>query len=293
MIKLQKLAVMALTLCALAPLYTQADISIVDFDYDPNGNKIGNADIITNQYRDWGLTISGCNTNGSVALGTDQVNGVCVNPDDVNTQTAFDTLENNTADPDLEFNLVNGQYVSEVKPSTVYEPLTEYKQYYEDLYGSGTQAANSYKSPGNVLIIHERAFECNDVTCGDDPDDEGSRPAGFFVFEFDRPVDILGLDFFDIEVREAQLATPSASLFFHSANGVSQTNVPSLSDGDYTRIAYETMFGITKLVVNMPGSGAINNLVFRHSANNVSAPASILILLVGCGFLIRRKLALN
>lgn len=289
MLKLKKIAVIAAAMITMSPLHSLADVSIVDFDYDANGNKIGNADVISNQYSDWGLTVSGCNINGHVAAGTDQVNGVCVNPDDVNTQTAFDTLENNTNDRDLEFNLVGGQYVSEIRPSTVYEPLTEFKDYYEDLHGAGTLAANSYKSPGNVLIIHERAGECDPVTCGDNPDDEGDRPAGFFVFEFDRPVDILSLDFFDIEVKEAQLSQPAASLFFHSSNGISEAAVPSLSDGDYTRVAYNTMFGITKLVVNMPGSGAINNLVFRDSVNNVSAPASLLMLLAGFGYLVRRK----
>jgi hypothetical protein len=150
-------------------------------------------------------------------------------------------------------------------------------------------------SPGNVLIIEEsNGNACvstgnsrKNGTCkvDDSANDEGARPAGFFVFDFDRPVDILSLDFFDVEVKEAQLGKPAATLFFHSASGIAEADVPALGNAGYTREAYTNMYNVTRLVVNMPGSGAINNLVFTEA----SAPAAILLTLLGAGFVFGRR----
>ncbi|UCB55273.1 MAG: hypothetical protein JSW45_01685, partial [Thiotrichales bacterium] len=48
---------------------------------------------------------------------------------------------------------------------------------------------------GNVLIIHE-SHTCDRLRC-DDPDDEGSRPAGVFFLNFSSAVTLQSIDFFD------------------------------------------------------------------------------------------------
>jgi hypothetical protein len=55
---------------------------------------------------------------------------------------------------------------------------------------------------GNILIIQENSSGCRDTSCTS-PDDEGSRPAGNFEFEFEMPVNLISLDFLDIEAEEA------------------------------------------------------------------------------------------
>ena len=54
-------------------------------------------------------------------------------------------------------------------------------------------------SPGNVLILQEND-PCSATAC-DDPDDNAA--GGTFTFEFDLPVILNSIDFFDIEANEA------------------------------------------------------------------------------------------
>ncbi|MBB66548.1 MAG: hypothetical protein CMP19_03365 [Rickettsiales bacterium] len=89
-----------------------ATVRVVDFDLDANLNKIQNGQVIDDEYADWGILISSCNTNGAAAAGTNRVTGVCnddsnaTNPDYSSRQAAFNTQANNTQDPDLEFDKV-------------------------------------------------------------------------------------------------------------------------------------------------------------------------------------------
>ncbi|MFC3122055.1 hypothetical protein [Agaribacter flavus] len=274
---------------------SHAALRVLDFDLDANGNAIQNGQIIDDEYSSWGVQISGCNINGAVSSGTDQINGICADDggDKAQRQTTFDTSLENTADPDLEFFNNGTQYESREGTDSVkkfYDPLSERKEFYEDLYSD--ERRETYKKPGNVLIIHENNT-CNGNECSN-PDDEGTRPAGFFVFEFtNNPVDILSLDFFDVEVTESQFGQPATKLYFFLTNNtVREADVPGIGHGHYQRENYSNMFGVTKLVVNMPGSGAINNLVFRDStpqSAEVNAPAALAFLLIGFGFIYLRR----
>lgn len=280
----------------LVAVNAQAALRVLDFDLDTNGNPITAGQIIDDEYANWGVSISGCNINGSVHANTDQRNGICANNSDdkADRQTAFNTQDSGTADEDLEFVKSGDDYVSRQgtdNSKKYYDTLSERKEYYEDLYAAGDSRRDTWKKPGNVLIIHENET-CDGTSCSN-PDDEGSRPAGFFVFNFTAPVDILSLDFFDVEVTESQLGAPATKLFFFLTNNtVREEDVPGIGNGHYQRENYSNLFGVTKLVVNMPGSGAINNLVFRDSTPDIStvnAPATLGILLVGLVLIYRRR----
>jgi hypothetical protein len=290
--KLLSIKVSALVIALSASASAHATVRVLDFDYDSNGNPIGNGQIIDSEYSDWGVNISSCNTNGSAAAGTDRINGVCGKDDYSGKQVAFDSMADNTADPDLEFNEVQ-EFNSKGKLVTRYRTevgnnkfprLGSYKSYYKELY-SDPEKQSAWMRPGNVMILNEygtgnnggaQGFtDCNAETCAN-PDDEGTRPAGFFVFEFTRPVDILSLDFFDIELdgERNPLGPDKKVYFFFEDNTSASVNLPKLQgtgDGGYKRRKYNNMFNVTKLVVNLPGSGAINNLVYRE----VSAPATL------------------
>ncbi len=77
---------------------------------------------------------------------------------------AFDTDERTTADPDLQTPFDGGNI--------------------------------QHESLGNILIIQENNFSGN-VTS--QPDDEGGRPAGAFIFKFLQPVTSFGFDAVDVE----------------------------------------------------------------------------------------------
>lgn len=288
--KLKNIAKLALVVTLASPLLAHAGVSIIDFDYGADGKKIENGDKIRNQYIEWGVTINSCRLNGVVGNNTDQVEGICKggNANKKNQQVAFNTERSGTIDPDLEFQRQGLEYVSE--SGAKYTPLTEYSDYYNTMFGATSLASDLTNSPGNVLIIKESNQNACGANCNldDSTNDEGAQPAGFFVFNFERPVNILSLDFFDIESAEANLSNPANVLYFHSATGdVSTSLVANTGNAGYERVAYNNMYNITRLVVNMPGSGSINNLVFSH----VSAPATILFMLLGAGFVFGRRKA--
>jgi hypothetical protein len=125
--------------------------------------------------------------------------------------------------------------------------------------------------PGNVLIIQE-----NDIGCGiggicDQPDDEGSRPTGYLSFVFSQAVEILSLDFFDIEFEEN--GAEGVIQFFDELNApIAQDTYFTSNTGDNTwsRLSFAGITGVHRLVVNLHSSGAVDNLVY----NVVPAPAA-------------------
>ncbi|WP_395341054.1 hypothetical protein PN836_018330 [Ningiella sp. W23] len=299
--------ILAVVLSVSTVTAAHAGVHIVDFDFDANGNHIADGQIIDNEYAAWGVSISGCNLNGDVD-GANQVEGSgCEQSGSDNVsgrQSAFDTHNWASRDNDLEFywdSSRNNHFTREA--DAPYQPLTEYQDYYADLNadfpnnGDGLAWYESlehvWNRPGNAMIIHENDT-CSGTVCTA-PDDEGERPAGFFTFEFADPVSILSLDFLDIEHVEAGWSNPTAAtrLYFHLAdNSIVEAGVPNTGNAGYERVSYSNMFNVTKLVVNMPGSGAINNLVFAKTSpvGMVSSPATIgLLMLFSVGLLAGRK----
>ena len=159
----------------------------------------------------------------------------------------FDTRLTGTQDPDLE------------------DPFSN---------GSGLGTAR----PGNVLIIQENGTGCDDGTCNS-PDDEGSRPAGSLTFAFQQAVDLISLDFFDIENfagNDEDSNQPGTEIrFFDQFDNelfAGSYFVPGTGgDNTWDQLAFNGITGVYRLEVNLYGSGAVDNLVY----NVVPVPAAV------------------
>jgi hypothetical protein len=266
---------------------SQATIRVLDFeDYTgPSGSSynIRNGQIVDNEYySEYGVNITSCNFRDGRTDG----NGACQGgrdtgqDDRANVQVAFDTGNFNNDDADLQFKYRNGQFVSRVDRSQVYRSLSEDFGRFGDKVVGGTLGGRSFTGgPGNVLILQENTTGCSDGVCND-PDDEGSRAAGFIDFNFSDAVSILSLDFFDVDERTSDSSGASDIQFFTIVNGVEEEisglnfRAPDLDNGGFAR----TFFGVngvtdvSRLRINLPGSGAIDNLVF-HTGEVADVPA--------------------
>lgn len=173
-----------------------------------------------------------------------------------NIAVVFDSNANQTADSDLEAPFYNTD-------------------------GKNLGVAN----PGNILIIHEHPGECNAVSCGNDPDDEGSRPAGYFDVLFDQEVTLNSLDFFDVEAAENGNTWKNEISFTGSGNYSSMYSPATGGNNTWTRLDFN-LVGITSLRIRLGGSGAIDNLNYSV---NVPTPSTILLLLAGIFWLRMRR----
>ncbi|MCB1691142.1 MAG: PEP-CTERM sorting domain-containing protein [Pseudomonadales bacterium] len=174
-----------------------------------------------------------------------------------NVGVIFDTNDNWTADPDLEapFYNVNGQNLGSL-------------------------------NPGNVLIIHEHPWECNYWSCGSDPDDEGSQPAGYFDIVFDQAVTLNSIDFFDIEGNEAGNSWRNAITIQGTGDYGNYYTPATGGDNTWAR-QYFNLVGVTSLRIRLAGSGAIDNIDFSSGA--VPAPSMLVLFLAGLAGLYARR----
>jgi hypothetical protein len=139
---------------------------------------------------------------------------------------------------------------------------------------------------GLMLIIQENDEGClADAIC-DEPDDEGRRAAGTITIEFTRfSVIEFGFDIVDVE----SLAAENGSVTLH--DGASSVTVgfasllsaPQIGDNTANRIApllaaqIDGIEEIDKVVIELGGSGAIDNLTFSH----VPEPSTLLLSALG------------
>jgi len=164
----------------------------------------------------------------------------------------FDTSQSDTRDPDLE------------APFTTLSSDTEFH-------------------PGNVLIIQEHNYRgnCDDGTCNQ-PDDEGGRPAGYFSFDFSSAIQLISLDFFDIETAEDNASMNNRIVLFDAADAeITTMNIDyhtPYTGGDnlWKQLLFDSatdpeLLSIGRIDVYMGGSGAIDNLTY----NVVPIPASL------------------
>jgi len=126
--------------------------------------------------------------------------------------------------------------------------------------------ADNY-SPGNVLIIQERN-DCNFETgfCTT-PDDEGSRPGGEFEFLFSSDITLESIDFFDIELIEDN-GNPDSEI--HLFDNIGNEILPGTfyvpnTDGDnqWNQLSFASTSGVRRIVIELNGSGAIDNLTYQ------------------------------
>jgi hypothetical protein len=163
-----------------------------------------------------------------------------------NLAVAFNSTLSNTQDPDL-----------------------------EGTFDSNNGALADAFDPGNILIIQENDSGCGDGTCNS-PDDEGDRPAGIISFQFTRAIELLSLDFFDVETAEDGATANNRIRLYDTANTEVFANTYYTPDtgGDnmWDQVLFgQGLMGIGRIEVYMGGSGAIDNLVY----NVVPVPAAI------------------
>jgi len=144
----------------------------------------------------------------------------------------------------------------------------------DDLLAPFSNATLGSLSPGNILIIQENGTGCGDGICND-PDDEGARPAGTLTFAFKQAIELISLDFFDIETTAENNNRPGSEIrFFDDLNNElfagSYFTPGTGGDNKWNQLAFAGITGIYKLEVNLYGSGAIDNLVY----NVVPVPAA-------------------
>ncbi|WP_281557165.1 hypothetical protein [Thalassomonas sp. RHCl1] len=246
-------------LFALSTTNALASMIVLDFDSFQDGQ------IIDDEYfSPYGVTINSVN----------YIDGVVGNGNDVsNRQVAFDTLNDASHDNDLEYNNNNNDYND---PGSAFS--------YSALNLPGYSGASN---PGNILILQENGNGCSDGIC-DDPDDEGSRAAGYFEFVFADLVSILNLDFFDTEDTNNMNGFNAIQFFDENDNEIhAGMFVPEVGDGQFIRQTFSNITDVKRMVVNMPGSGGIDNLVF--STAEVPEPQSWLLLASALLLLSRRK----
>ena len=150
---------------------------------------------------------------------------------------------------------------------------------------------------GNVMILAENNTGAGDGVL-DNPDDEGSRPAGTFTIDFASPVSYFGLDIVDVEGTMQEngflrffrngvaVGTVSFSDFEDNASAYFDASV-DFGDNSANRLGpiYSSDFGTSgfdRVVVRLGGSGAIDNLVFP-------APGASVVLAGGLLAMTRRR----
>lgn len=184
---------------------------------------------------------------------------------------AFDTTMLNTADPDLQG-----------------PPWS----------GGNLAVSNTAVSIGNALILAQDDTDANNDNILDNPNDEGSRPAGTIDLTFGSSVPVFGLDIVDIE----GVVQEGSSLDFYENNVL----VGSVDFGDFTdsnSAFYDATVvfgnntanriqpiaasafgagGFDRVVINVGGSSAYDTFV-------VPAPASAMLLAIGGIGAMRRR----
>ena len=180
------------------------------------------------------------------------INGYNEDQQQTNLAVVFDTSLNKTADPDLE------------------SPFT-------NINNPSLGVAN----PGNVLVIHENPSSCDSLTCAN-PDDEGSRPAGYFTIDFSESVTLNSIDFFDVEYSES---TSNNAIHLYDIDGL-ELNIgsfytPSTGGNNTWDRLYFDVSDVYSLEINLFGSGAISNIDFTAATTSVPEPTTLAVFAMG------------
>jgi hypothetical protein len=186
-----------------------------------------------------------------------------------NLAVGFDSTESDTRDPDLE----------------------------ADPFWSGGNIED--EALDIILIIQENDNGCDDGDPGNDgdedicdcPDDEGSRPAGQLIFDFDAlgvPISEFGFDLIDVDGVGSYQENGAVDFLFDgdvlidqiAFNEFGSQSEGDLEFGDNTANRID-LFDIddrtTKVVIRLQGSGGVDNITFTP----VPEPAIVVIMGLG------------
>ena len=131
---------------------------------------------------------------------------------------------------------------------------------------------------------------CSDV--GNDPGDQDfaddEAGGGDIVFEFDREVTLIKMNYFDFENGEN---SPAARVKFAGADNIFNTSddtvvfIPTVPDNGVGLLTFNGDIGIKahKMMVWLPGSGAIDNIMgdVETTTSTVSEPGVLALFGVG------------
>ena len=143
--------------------------------------------------------------------------------------------------------------------------------------------------PEHILIISDddARITCDGISCT--PADDAER-GGSITFDFDSGFDIsmTSIDIFDINNGERA----AEAIFYNNAGLVITTIILGNTGADNTfrSIDLTGIIGVRQMVVNLYGSGAIDNLLFDAIPNPI--PGAIPLMLTGLvagGISLRRK----
>lgn len=159
--------------------------------------------------------------------------------------------------------------------------------------GGNLAVSNTEVVLGIAVIIAENNIGAGDGVL-DDPDDEGSRPAGQLILDFNQTYSEFGFDVIDIE----GVVEEGSSLEFYNAGGLVETinfseftnNVSihfdaTIQFGNNTanRVSpIQIAAGFDQVIINVGGSSAFDNIV-------IPAPMSAAPLLAGLALARRRR----
>ncbi len=140
---------------------------------------------------------------------------------------------------------------------------------------------------GLMLIIAENDRDRDDDGVLDNPDDEGSRPAGSIYFDFDQPVHSFGFDLVDVEGPAEYGRDSGYFAVFYDPQGAQLARVgfsqfvtpgdpfydPTIEFGNNSANRIQpigaSQFGLAsfgRVQINLGGSGAVDNLTFSTPA---------------------------
>lgn len=124
---------------------------------------------------------------------------------------------------------------------------------------------------GNAVIVQENTTGCSDGVC-DLPDDEGSRPAGEVIFDFDFTVTSLGfdlIDFEDVETTGSSLIIYNDAMeeFTYEFSTFVSSQSAQFGNNSINRILLSSLgiANVNKAVFNFGGSGAVDTVSYRKT----------------------------
>ena len=193
-----------------------------------------------------------------------------------NIGVAFDTNKSSTRDPDLQFDPQNG-------------------------WSGGNIAGTDL---GFIAILQENSYYCGDGVCNK-PDDEGSRPAGSLIFEFEDDLTEIGFDLIDVEgPNEYGNDSGYVAVFYDGSTELASVGFGEfIDDGSAFFQGYDFQYGnnyanrvdpitaaqlgissFDKVEFNFGGSMGIDNLVWETVTVSAPEPGTLALLVAGLAF---------